>query len=600
VYEKCLAHDFTAYLDSHLESSQGGFRPHRSTLDQIAILREVVAQNKEFSLLFLDIKAAYDCVDRRVLWSALANNFRLPLRTITLLRSLFDSNRCYLEIGSFHSDLITNTRGLFQGSSLSPLLFNVVINSLAVDLHKHLSTTGLPASLSGLLRFNHLLYADDLVLVAKNPQEGQRLLSVCETWALSHGFLFAPKKCAIVSTYSKAPDTLLYGEIVKVVPTYKYLGVTFSSAGIDWQATIMPRVHAAYSSANWMKSQGFHAFGWRTDMSLKVYKLYLRPMFEYGIALGLPKLYINKLQVAQNTILRLLLSTPSNTAIDSIHLFLGLEKIWFRVQVLHTKLYNSIFNGPKRLMPIGLLLAELAQLPEASIRGRLSYTFRRAGLLRDIVIHEHRVPTPAEFNGARIDHLRSVHSNSTTLAAQDMIISAYGSMDTIATRGSYLPRNYTYVLAQWKLGQFRPCRDPDNYAATPLCKLCRDPNSRSHMLSCAPNILASLQQVIHECRDTIPLHHLPPLGASPIICVATLLHRLSPTSPPQTALLGKLAVLLVQAKLATDALWTEPIEDRYHDDDDPTELLNKLLAVQRRQLHQPTSRSVVSAARRPP
>jgi hypothetical protein len=101
-------------------------------------------------------------------------------------------------------------------------------------------------------------------------------------------------------------------------------------------------------------------------------------------------------------------------------------------------------------------------------------------------------------------------------------------------------------------------------------------------------------------RRSCKISILPPLGASPIICVATLLHRLSPTSPPQTALLGKLAVLLVQAKLATDALWTEPIEDRYHDDDDPTELLNKLLAVQRRQLHQPTSRSVVSAARRPP
>ncbi len=44
------------------------------------------------------------------------------------------------------------------------------------------------------LKLNHLLYADDLVLMAHSVEELSRLVSVCEVWSKRTAMTFAPKK----------------------------------------------------------------------------------------------------------------------------------------------------------------------------------------------------------------------------------------------------------------------------------------------------------------------------------------------------------------------------------------------------------------------
>ena len=48
-----------------------------------------------------------------------------------------------------------------QGGQLSPLLFNIYIDSLSVQLHKQLIGCSLRT-----MAVNHLIYADDLLLLA--------------------------------------------------------------------------------------------------------------------------------------------------------------------------------------------------------------------------------------------------------------------------------------------------------------------------------------------------------------------------------------------------------------------------------------------------
>jgi hypothetical protein len=64
------------YLTSLVEPlsvEQGGFRAKRGTMDQVAALQEWISQSislkRDRFMAFLDIKAAYDQVDRRILWS---------------------------------------------------------------------------------------------------------------------------------------------------------------------------------------------------------------------------------------------------------------------------------------------------------------------------------------------------------------------------------------------------------------------------------------------------------------------------------------------------------------------------------------------------
>ena len=87
-------------------------------------------ENPSLIQVFLDLSAAYDMVDRRVLWTMLSKRFRMGNGIIRLLRSLFDSNVSRLNVSGVKSEKIAHLRGLPHGSSFSPLLFPFYIDSL--------------------------------------------------------------------------------------------------------------------------------------------------------------------------------------------------------------------------------------------------------------------------------------------------------------------------------------------------------------------------------------------------------------------------------------------------------------------------------------
>lgn len=76
LYEKILFPYFTSLLEP-LDISQNGFRARRATLDAAAALQELIIEHRARSqrallVAFLDIKAAYDSVDRTILFKTLA------------------------------------------------------------------------------------------------------------------------------------------------------------------------------------------------------------------------------------------------------------------------------------------------------------------------------------------------------------------------------------------------------------------------------------------------------------------------------------------------------------------------------------------------
>ena len=77
---------------------------------------------------------------------------------------------------------------------------------------------------------NHLMYADDLVIMAPSVAGLSKLLRICELFGASHDMIFNQKKSASVCFISKTlkgahlPNVYLNGEVILQVDSVKYLG----------------------------------------------------------------------------------------------------------------------------------------------------------------------------------------------------------------------------------------------------------------------------------------------------------------------------------------------------------------------------------------
>jgi len=74
-------------------------------------------------------------------------------------------------IGEIRSNFFFFLSGLRQGCVLSPLLFSLFINYLVLEIEKLEAGVRL-----GSLSLSILLFADDIVLVADNKRDMQRML----------------------------------------------------------------------------------------------------------------------------------------------------------------------------------------------------------------------------------------------------------------------------------------------------------------------------------------------------------------------------------------------------------------------------------------
>ncbi|XP_073675260.1 interferon-induced very large GTPase 1-like [Garra rufa] len=132
------------------------------------------------------------------------------------------------------SEFFQQGRGVRQGCSLSPTLFNIYINELAEALDRSDQIPGLTLHDSEI---KCLLYADDLVLLSPTAEGLQRSLALleqyCEEWALTVNL----DKTRVMVFQKKARSQgnryqFYYGgEVLEHSTSYTYLGIEISASG---------------------------------------------------------------------------------------------------------------------------------------------------------------------------------------------------------------------------------------------------------------------------------------------------------------------------------------------------------------------------------
>ena len=72
IFSRIILNRIQNLIDNQLLEIQAGFRPNRSTMDQIFILKQTMERRREFNkplyMCFVDIAKAYDSVNRELLW----------------------------------------------------------------------------------------------------------------------------------------------------------------------------------------------------------------------------------------------------------------------------------------------------------------------------------------------------------------------------------------------------------------------------------------------------------------------------------------------------------------------------------------------------
>ena len=139
--------------------------------ENVALLRNVIEYAKETSpplaILSLDQEKAFDRVDWSFLFVTLSRMGFGP-SLISWVRLLYSDIHSAILINGFTSDYFKPSRGVRQGCPLSPLLYVISIEFLAVNIRSHPDTIGLrlPGVPTPLPLLS--LYADDTSVISSS------------------------------------------------------------------------------------------------------------------------------------------------------------------------------------------------------------------------------------------------------------------------------------------------------------------------------------------------------------------------------------------------------------------------------------------------
>jgi hypothetical protein len=309
LFELCLLRHLQPLTP--LSREQGGFRSARSTIDHVETLDKLIRHTKRQhrrhpEMAFLDIKAAYDSVPRAVLWRrCIAIGYSSA--TLCCLCSLFDHNSAQLVLKQKRSRPFSQPAGVLQGSVLSPLLYSIYIDPLVETLR-----TGPKIEFSNGHSINCLLYADDIVIIARDPTSLRQLLLLAEADSISRGYRFSPTKCVTLS--QQLHNQQLYDSVLPIESHFNYLGVEINCSGIDEALHVKNRVDKLNKQADLLASIGARYLGFPRQCSIRLYKSFLRPGLEYGISLiTRNKLNLASLEKAQKQALCRILGLHKNS-----------------------------------------------------------------------------------------------------------------------------------------------------------------------------------------------------------------------------------------------------------------------------------------------
>jgi len=197
------------------------------------------------------------------------------------LQALYSQVKCAVKLNGHQTDWFTVKCGLKQGCLLSTLMFNMYVSNLSETLNK--LNKGIEVNGQYI---NHLLYADDLVLLAENETDLQLMLDLLSRWNVSNKMAINSNKTKVVhfrnASVKRSSVQFKCGEsIIDYTNTYRYLGLVLHEH-LDYSVT------AKYVAASATRALGllitkFKVMGGMPyNVYTQLYETMVWPVISYG------------------------------------------------------------------------------------------------------------------------------------------------------------------------------------------------------------------------------------------------------------------------------------------------------------------------------
>ena len=254
---------------------------------------------------------------------------------------LYDKVICTVRINGFNTDWFTVKCGLKQGCPLSPALFSFFINDLALKLKS--TNVGV---VCGDEKVSILLFADDIVLIAENPNDLQVLLNILSAWCKLNGMVINGTKSNIVHfrtpSVPRSDSVFTVGGInLDVFESYKYLGLVLTEF-LDYSKTAKAVAKSANRALGLIIAKSKAFGGLPYDVFYKIYESIVCPVIMYGAPIWGTECF-SCIQAVQNRAARYFLNVGKYTPVAAVN---G-DTAWYQMEC---RLWKSVLNHWCRLV----------------------------------------------------------------------------------------------------------------------------------------------------------------------------------------------------------------------------------------------------------
>lgn len=313
--------------NSIIITEQYGFRRGKSCIHQLyRITNHIRAQlrkRKSVGMLLLDLQAAFDSVWHPALLGKLLE-MNVPMYLIKIIQSFLSERSFTVSVGNCFSSEKLVCAGVPQGAVLSPTLFNLFLNDISIPSDLMLAmfaddTAALATSHNTNAAINKLQKASDSLCrffkkmrIRVNPSKSEAILFTRKR-AVRH----QPTRAV------KVNDTdVPWGDTTKYLGTMLDKLLTFQTNADYLISKSEKMIKALYPLIN-RKSKI------SVDNKLILFKTIFRPTFTYASPIwsNCAKTHLNRIQIHQNKILKIMLGLPRRTPTITLHDDTNLELV---------------------------------------------------------------------------------------------------------------------------------------------------------------------------------------------------------------------------------------------------------------------------------